>query len=520
MNRTHLYVITAAALSALMFFIYFPLASSQPFGYDDADYMWAGKQGLWANYTDRNGLSFVEFVSRGLDLYRNPSKRAEFSRFIRESGDVGAYRHYHGPMYAYWLAFLAGAGATREEVFRGAGLFIHIGTAALILFGFWKVFPDLPRIAGLAGCALFLFNRTALAAGMIITQHVLFAFWVVATLFAASMFFRKYESRWLYATVALLAAGAATVETTAIAAASLVIALAADYRRGRERWPSLRSLTAEVVKVAGVFIFALLVVWPKGVVQGGIIKGFLQQGYMAIARKSFSPVSPLGLWRSLFAASPWEFGLLLCGTAAGVILWRRSRYSRELLPWLAYVAMFLLATLKVTAPFTYYFAPLTAAAIVVTAFAFGTAWQRSGAPVRIALSIAIVVSIVATGAEWARVSREARDAYSYYRAALDTVRAARVEPGKAFYVPFQLVPTLHYYHPEVSTVAMDYGYSVPDMVAGLRSPSAASALMCEKSMCDEIQSVGVDIVEARNLVHPQGPTGQPLYVLRLRKGGG
>jgi hypothetical protein len=517
MNRELPYVIAACILAAITVYVFFPLASSQPFGYDESDYMWAGKQGVLANYTDRHGLSIVEFITRGLDLYRNPEKRAEFSRFIRDSGDIGAYRHYHGPLYAYWLAVLSGLGITREEVFRGAGLVIHIATAFTILIGMWKVFPQLPRIAGLAGCALFLFNRTALTAAGTITQHGLFTFWVIAVLFAASMFFRRYDDRWLYATVALLAAGAATVETAAVLGASLVVALLVDYRRARARWQSVASIRRTAAKAAGVFLLTVLVLWPKGILHAAILKGFLQQGYMAVARKSFSPVSPLGLWQSLFVASPGEFAILLCGLIAAAAMWRGSQHRSEMLPWLVYVFMFLLVTLKVTLPYTYYFAPLTAAAVVVAATAFGMVWQRSRLYIRAALSVVMIAAMFATAAEWARVSREVRDADSFLRALLRYVRSGGIEPGRTFYVPFYAVPILHYYNPEIATAGVDYGYPVPEIVTELRSPATASTMICDGPMCDAIERVGGELIESRTLLHPQGAMGRPWYVLHVRK---
>jgi len=44
------YLGAAVCLYVLAAWIYFPLASASPFAYDEADYMWAGKLGLWANY--------------------------------------------------------------------------------------------------------------------------------------------------------------------------------------------------------------------------------------------------------------------------------------------------------------------------------------------------------------------------------------------------------------------------------------------------------------------------------------
>src|SRR5262249_26128297 len=68
MSSKLLYIFAALCLCGVAAFIYFPLEPDHPFAYDEADYMWAGKQGLWANYTDRNALSFFEFVRKGIEL--------------------------------------------------------------------------------------------------------------------------------------------------------------------------------------------------------------------------------------------------------------------------------------------------------------------------------------------------------------------------------------------------------------------------------------------------------------------
>src|SRR5579863_1306673 len=142
----------AICLYAALAFVYAPVISDHPFGYDEADYMWAGKQGLWANYSSEHAISFVEFVRKGLELSRDAGKRQSYSEYIRSSGDIDFYRHYHGPMYVYWVAMLHAAGVERENVFRGSGLLIHFASATLILFGFWTLFPSLPPLAALAPC--------------------------------------------------------------------------------------------------------------------------------------------------------------------------------------------------------------------------------------------------------------------------------------------------------------------------------------------------------------------------------
>ena len=81
-------VVAAICLYGGVAIIYAPVISDHPFGYDEADYMWAGKQGLWANYRGEHAISFVEFVHKGLELSRDAGKRQSLSEYIRATGDI------------------------------------------------------------------------------------------------------------------------------------------------------------------------------------------------------------------------------------------------------------------------------------------------------------------------------------------------------------------------------------------------------------------------------------------------
>jgi hypothetical protein len=113
------------------------------------------------------------------------------------------------------------------------------------------------------------------------------------------------------------------------------------------------------------------------------------------------------------------------------------------------------------------------------------------------------------------VAREGRDARPYYYAVRDFLRTEPAAPGQQLHMPYQLVPTAHYYHPELSTIGHDYGYNVNGIVAQLRSPSSASTMLCEQPMCDAIQQAAAETTRGQ-LLHPRGPTGKPLYVLHIR----
>jgi len=511
----------AICVFVLAAWLYFPLATDHPYTFDEADYMWAGSQGLLGNYVNTHALSFPDFVRKGLELRRAPEERGSFSQYIRATGDIDMYRHYHGPMYAYWLASLGDVGVRRERDFRGSGLLLNFAGATIILIGFWILFPALPPVAGLVACALFVLSRTVLVATTGITPHGLFTLFCVATLFAASRFFRDLNERWFYAAMAAMALALCTVETAALLTAALVLAMLIDHRRIRERWPSLRVFLAFIGKGVLVFLAVMLVARPRGVTQLGVAKGFLTLAYISIYRKTFSPFGPLDLFVAKLTASPWEVSLLGVGVLAGFLLWRRSKYRSELLPFVAFTAVFLTVTLKVTAPYTYYFAPLAASAVVLTAEVFGELWNRLAKPWGLALLAVIVTSLVAQTLQWHAVAQDIHDQRPFSFAVLKALHDRPVPVTQRFYVPYQLVPTLHYYLPDLATVGYDLNYPVAEVARGMESPESAEWTLCEESFCSALDAYQSGFAKEKELLDPLGPSGQPLYLLHpVRRQGG
>lgn len=509
--------VAAICCYAAAAFIYIPVISSQPFAYDDADYMWAGRQGFWANFTSAHSISLVEFVRKGLELAHDPARRQEYSDYIRSSGDIEFYRHYHGPAYAYWLALLSDAGVRSEAVFRGSGLLIHFASATLILLGTWMLFPSLSPVAGLVACILFVFNRSALTAALLITQHLLFAFLCIAALLTCSLFMRTLASKWFYATMALLACAFCTVETSVLLVWALGLSMIVEHRRIRAKWPSLKALGGLLARGVGVFVLTFLILWPMGLLELGVAKGFLQQAYIAVYRKTFSPLGPLGLWKAEFRVAPGEFPLLMVGAILAFVFWRRFAQRRELLPWLAFIVGFFLITLKVTAPYSYYYAPLTASLAVATGVAFGILWGRWGWPGRAGMAVAVAAAVTVMTIQFRQAMRETSEAKSGEEVVFRLLAEHPPAPGAKLYLPYQLVPSMHYYHPEVATVGYDFDFPVARLADGIESKDAADITFCEAAFCDELDRRIPGFAARKTLLAAPGPNGQPFYLIQVRK---
>jgi hypothetical protein len=269
----------------------------------------------------------------------------------------------------------------------------------------------------------------------------------------------------------------------------------------------------------GVFILTVLICWPMGVLKLGIVKGFLQIAYIAVYRKTFSPLGPLGLWEAEFTVSPAEFSLLVAGTLAAFLLWRRFSQRRELLPWLAFIVIFCLVTLKVTVPYTYYYAPLTASFAVATGAAVGILWNRWQWLGRTALLLVTVASIVGMTIPFREVLREAKAARSYESMVLRLVGEHSIESGRQLYLPYQLVPMLHYYRPDIKTVGYDFDFPLTRLADGIQSKEAAGIMLCEASFCDGLELQVPGFAARKIILDMPGPNGQPFYLIEIRKFG-
>jgi len=486
------------------------VAPGHPFTYDEADYMYAGAQGFWDNFLDRPSISFREFVSKGLELSRRPDLRGGFSRYIRASGDITFYRHFHGPLYSEWLVLCHALGVDEESAFRASGLWIHLATTILIFFGFRLVFSSLPSAGAFVAAAAFLMNRTALVTSLAITQHVLFIFLATLTLLCAARFCRDLNLNYWYAAVASLALAFSTVEISALLAAALLITLLALRKRLRERctWLGL------AWRSAGVFLLALLAVWPMGLLKLGMLKGYLYLAYMTLYRKTFVEGGPLELWAAKFRTAPLEFLLAACALLACLAWWRKLAHRRELTPVAAYIVIFLATTLVITIPFTHYHGSLMAACAIVTGVMAGEVWRRSGAALRIVALAAVMASLYGMAQAYYQEARRERDRQPLSVGVLDYIATRQEIPGKMWYVPFTLVPTLHYYHPGLETTGYDAGWASESLAAELGSAKTPVEALCEPARCDELAQALERYGPVRRELAASNPEGR-MYSLTL-----
>jgi hypothetical protein len=508
-TTTSCFTILVVAL-AIVVSLFWNTAPSRPFFYDEADYMYAGTRGLLDNYLDRPSLSLVEFVRKGLELAHDKNHRSDMSRYVRSTGDITFYRHYHGPVYALWIALVHAAGVHNEATYRASGLILHTITTLLIFWCFRSLFPEYSVFAAGAAALTFLMNRTALVSSTTVTQHVMFTLVGAVTLFLIAQFFRTGERVWWYAGAATLGIAFATVESSFILVATIILLLA--MRAPQIGWKAAWQL---FLRGIAAFIAAVLIVWPKGVLQLGALKGYLYLAYMALSRKTFTPIGPVQLWFFKLTAYPEEFVIPIAALLASIIFWKKLANRQAILPFVVYSWMFIVATIFITLPYTYYHASLLMSLAVVVGAMFGELWRR---PIlaRVSASLVLLASLVFMTVRYYGETTEVRSDQDPRRNLLAYLGTHQT---KNTYVPFILVPTLHFYRPEQNTSGYDPAASPTDLANSLLASGTNSELLCEQGLC---AAVGKQIRTSQPVLvmGPDQDLGQgPLYSLVVENGG-
>lgn len=299
-----------------------------PYGYDEADYLLTAERGFLAHWWDSPSLTLPEFVRLG----RSGSERRALSDMVRERGFVDFYRHWHGPLYFYWMMNLD---ASCERCARWVSLVFHFA-AYLVVYAGVSALAGIP--AGLAAAVGYWISFTNLQTAIQLIPHSLFTLCYITSLLAMAWWLKSGRAWAWYTAVVFAALAFCTLEVALI----LIATLAATAWLGRERFTRAMALRS-----VGVFVTTVLVVWPAGLLKLSFVKAYIFMAYLALFRKAaWGTENVAGSWVGRILASPVEWALLLAGVALVAWKWRRWR---ELLPLAVFGVLMIGAVGKVAA---------------------------------------------------------------------------------------------------------------------------------------------------------------------------
>ena len=430
------YLLVAAII--LSGFLWLALKSVSPgvFGYDEADYAFDAGLGWVANYTDTPTLPLVDFLREGLGRGKSADQRAALSEAIRKSNDVIFYRHWHGPLFFYWL-IPAEAFTHDERTLRTLALLVPILSFLVISVGcLWLIDGVEGALASMLSGCMFLWSWTTLGSTEL-APHQLFACFYVLGLFLLAKLSSTGERRYLYA--AAVAAGLAfcTLEVTFVLVATLIVCAFLERRRLALDWRvGLRTL--------GIFVGTVFILWPGAILKLSFVKAYLFMAYLAVFRKApWGNVGLVDTWLQRFASSPVEWLIIVAGI--GLFLADRGiRSRRALYPFLIFAGLMIVATLRVTTSTPRYSLPFMPALQVFAGLVMAAVLARKRTPVAFAYATAIALALFFSAL--ITVSRHPPGVDTKLASILNLIRNDHLESASLL-IPKDYVPPIHYYFP-------------------------------------------------------------------------
>jgi hypothetical protein len=428
------------AFVALMFVLAWRAVSYSPYSYDEADYMYAAKLGLVANYTDTPTISVVQFLRIGLNRGRDSRQASGLSEMIRGTNAVDFYRHWHGPLYFYWLILTSHLGLDGHGM-RCFTLVFPFCSLAITYFGsLWILGKREGILAAVLGSALFGLSVTTIRS-MELAPHQAFVCFYLACLVLLCKTVATGKRLYFYLAVVAAAFSCCLLEVGFVVVLTVIVCGYRERNNLSMNWAfAMRSLLA--------FLVTVLLIWPTAIVKLSFIKGYVIMAYLAIVRKSpFGHEGFFETWQKRIYSSPIEW--LVMGAA--VLIWifaRRHEVRRHnLYPFLFYAALMLGSTLRVTTGSTRYSLPFEPALDVLagcTLAGFLTRSQRTA----VAYMLAVILSMALFVETLINLKQNPVVPDASLSAVLLYVRENHLD-GSRLLVPQTDVPTLHYYFPNL-----------------------------------------------------------------------
>ena len=429
------HALALGAILAVFVFLARKEVFSWPYYYDEADYMFATSLG-WANYTDQPAQSLADYIRIGLRDGRDPARRPQLSAKSRADSDVNFYRHWHGPLYFYWLAGLAGLHLD-EHATRSWSYLFPVLTALVIYFGgMWLIGGRAGFPAAILSSAFYLWSYATVFSNEI-APHQLFVLCSVTALILLMKWRATGDPRLWYGAVIAASCAFCTLEVAFVLLLVIIVSGAVG------RTPSDEHRTGKSIFL---FFATVLFLWPAAVLKLSFLKAYLFMAYLALVRKSpWGDAGFVEAWRRRFVESPWEWTLF--GIAAMLYFWLCDSATRKMLaPVLLYGVLMLVVLLRVNTETPRYMLPFLPAFQIAAGFVFASALKNWKPAVRLAITAAILCMLFWN--TYAQLQAHPIRPAPRLAEVLDRVRAEKLD-GQRLLAPQNDLPMIHYYLPGV-----------------------------------------------------------------------
>lgn len=431
-----------SALAAVLLVLAWTRIWSGPYYYDESDYVFAARQGFWANYTDSPAMPIGDFVRAGLGRGKSAGGAAELSEAIRKSGDVVFYRHWHGPLHVYFLTLARGA-LPDERLTRILSMFFPVLALAAIFFGCVWLTPGPEGVTQALLAGLFYATSGPAAAATELAPHQLFAACSALCSVLLAKAIGSHNRKYFVAAAAAAGLAFCALEVTFVLVAVLLAALAVERKALQSDWKLL-------VQGGSSFLLIVLVVWPGAILKLSFLKAYFFMAYLAVFRKAaWGQKSLWETWAARVAESPveWALAALAVSLFFGAGIWRKKRY-----PWVFLLQTVLMigATLRVNSESPRYLLTFLPGLDLFTASVLA-AWAAPRGPI-VRYGGALAAGFLALLVTWPRLADHSASPNPHPAAVLQCIRDNKLEFSRLL-VPKEDLPMVHCYFPKADARA-------------------------------------------------------------------
>jgi hypothetical protein len=150
---------------------------------------------------------------------------------------------------------------------------------------------------------------------------------------------------------------------------------------------------------------------------------------------------------------------------------------------------------------------------VVTGVLFGELWNRVNPVVRGVMLTAVVVPLVFLDVEFYQEMARERSVKPAGTADVLAFLDSRPPEGPLF-VPYVMVPALHYYRPDVAAIGYDETWAAEALSRQAAGLDSRTVVFCNSKVCGQVDPDGAANLER---IGTLPDTNQPLYAMRLAK---
>ena len=468
-----------SVVTAVLVAFFIPDIPAARYSYDESDYMYAVSRGFFANYLDEHSIPLSVFLGKGTREGMQAGARQELSDFIRASDDITFYRHYHAPLYYYWLT-LTGAFLGRSEVImRSASFAILLLGAGAVYFICLVLARENRHLAALIGVTFLLLSPVNIQTAMKITPHGLYAVVTVGSLFFLAQLLAGGGIKYWNLGLISLATALLTLEFAPLLFMTYVILV---WRQRQDILAGIgqRSWQKPIVRSLAIIGAGLFLIWPGGILKLTLLKNYLLFTYFTLVRGSaYGNATLLEVWWQRIGSSPLEFVVIGAGLSVTAIFFFKRKGNPGLIPFLIYAALIFLVTVRIRSQITTYFSSLTIVIYIICAVSLAEAFQGRQKLVKFGASGALILGLIVNNLFVTGPVPSSKISDPVINRTVD--HFLQTPPAGKLLLPTTMLPTFHYYMPDYNLVTYLQPMGMEQLAAELNNPEISDLILMKES---------------------------------------